>query len=82
MRLENESDLLQTQAPKAFSEPVSEDRLPIECHASGRMGQIQLMMFNSVVLPDPDGPSSAMTSPALTWRSMERKASTRVSPSP
>ena len=82
--LEDEADLVEPQAAQVAAQPVAvEDRVrhPAQtCPPDGSM--MQPMMFSSVVLPEPDGPSSATTSPAWTFRSTARSASTRVSPSP
>ena len=40
------------------------------------------MIEISVVLPQPDGPTSSVIAPGMTSRSMPRKACTRVSPLP
>ena len=43
---------------------------------------MQAMTLSSVVLPEPEGPRRATTSPGATSIEMSRSASMRVSPSP
>ena len=44
--------------------------------------RMQAMTLSSVVLPEPEGPRRATTSPGATSSEMSRSASMRVSPSP
>ena len=83
VRLEDEPDLVQPQAPQIPSQPLLviydlASRLMVPSEGS----RMQAMTLRSVVLPDPDGPRRATTSPGATSRDTSLSASMRVSPSP